>query len=412
MSLPVTISAAFTSRAAAAARSTMRPKAAALRLTLTFAFLPLILALGTFSAAAKNRQACREPSVFAQKWDQVRQSTAYIFFDVTDPATGEKTRVHGTGFVVSRLGHVLTASHLLRDWSKQTPAEKKSNPLKASLGGKPGYVSAKPLTLSAVNAGGPDAGDAALLKLPDPDRNAVQGYAPAPLCLGPGGESAKGDSFLAFGFPRGKSIQPVPGIFKKQSVDGGRWAATGAFADGMSGGPVYGTTGNLIGMVKGGPADSEAGQWITPIRHMGKLLRQAGASQECSGVGFVQALNITVMNKSLRPKPSFKTLVVNSIIERVHLRVIDGASGAAIPNASVKVTKPKSNVSFAGGNTDEHGEFSFKLLYERFRVKVKDGVHQDLAVSLHLTKPDGLRVLLPMNGRRAAKRVRLRAARR
>ncbi len=383
-----------------------------MQLMLRSAFLSLILVLGTSCAFAQNGQTCGATSVFAQKWDQVRQSTAYIFFDVTGPATGAKTRVHGTGIVISRLGYILTASHLLRDWSKQTQAERENNPIKASLGDRPGYVSASPLTLSVVNAGNPDADDAALLKLPDPDRNAVQGYAPAPLCLGSAEETAMGDSFLAFGFPRGKSIQPVPGIFRTQSVDGGRWAATSAFAEGMSGGPVYDTAGNLIGMVKGGPANAEAGQWITPIRHVEKLLQQAGASQECSGVGFVQQLNITVMNKTMRAKPSFKTSVVESIVEPVHLRVIDSANGAGIPNALVKITSTQSKSSFSQGNTDENGEFVFKLPYERFRVRIKDGVHQELAVNLHLTNPNKLRVLLPMSGRCAPKRARLRTARR
>ncbi len=383
-----------------------------MQLILRTAFLSLALALGTSSASAQNGQTCAVPSVFAQKWDQVRQSTAYIYFDVTDPATGAKSSVHGTGFVISRLGYILTASHLLRDWNRQTQAEKNNNPIRASLGDRPGYVSASPLVLSAVNAGSPDSGDAALLKLPDPDRNAVQGYAPAPLCLAPVEETAMSDSFLAFGFPRGKNIQPVPGIFKAQSADGGRLAASSAFAEGMSGGPVYDTAGNLIGMVKGGPADTEAGQWITPIRHTEKLLQQAGASQECSGVGFVQQLNITVMNKNVQAKPSFKTFVVNSIMESVHLRVIDGASGAAIPNALVKLANPQSNTSFAQGKTDEQGEFVFKLQYQRFRVMVKDGVHQDLAVNLHLPGANQLRVVIPMKGRCAVKKPELRSARR
>jgi hypothetical protein len=376
------------------------------------AFLSLTLALGASCAFAQNGQTCAAPSVFAQKWDQVRQSTAYIFFDVTDPATGAKTTVHGTGFVVSRLGYILTASHLLRDWSKQTKAAKENNPIKASLGDKPGYVPASPLTLSVVNAGNPDSGDAALLKLPDPDRNAVQGYAPAPLCLASTEEAAKGDSFLAFGFPRGNSIQPVPGVFKTQSVDGARWAATSAFADGMSGGPVYDTTGSLIGMVRGGQADAEARHWITPVRQMEKLLEQAGASPECSGVGFVQMLNITVMNKTVPAKLSFKTLVINSVIEPIYIKLVDSETGAAIQKAHVKVSAFKSNTAFAEGNTNEQGEFAFKLLYERFRVRIKDSAHQELAVNLHLPGTSGLRVVIPMKRRSPAKKPELLAARR
>jgi S1-C subfamily serine protease len=375
-----------------------------MQLILRTAFLSFMLTLGASSALAQKELTCGAPSPFAQKWDQVRQSTAYIYFDVTDPATGAKATVQGTGFVVSRLGYVLTAAHLLRDWSRQTQAEKDDNPIRASLGDKPGYVTASPLILSVISPGNPDSPDFALLKLPDPDRHAVQGYNPAPICLTSLQESAMGDAFLAFGFPLGKNIQPVPGVLGTKNADGDRWAAAGAFANGMSGGPVYDAGGNLIGMVKGGLTETEAVRWITPIRHAENLLRMAGVSQECSGIGFVQRLNVTILNKTLRAKPLFKTFVVDSIIESVHLLVIDSESGAPISRASVKVSGPQSNSPVAQGDTDEHGEFVFKLYYERLHVRVRDRAHQEIAATLHLPSPNRLHVLIPMTGRCLARR--------
>jgi S1-C subfamily serine protease len=357
-----------------------------MRSTIRAALLLLVLAGGA-------------PSAFANKWGQVQQSTVYIFFDVTDPATGAKATIQGTGFVVSRLGYVLTASHLLRDWSRQSQSDKEKNPIRGTLGDKPGYVSTSPLNLAVINPGNPDSEDIALLKLPDPERNAVQGYLPAPVCMALPSEAVMGDAFTAFGFPLGKNIQPVPGILGTKNADGGRWAAASAFADGMSGGPVYDASGNLIGLVKGGLADTEAVRWITPIRHAENLLRIAGVGQECSSIGYVNPLNVTIINKARPARSIFKTSVVDSIFDTVRLRVIDIESGAPIPRASIKVGNAKSGTAFAQGITDEQGEFVFKAYYERLRIRVKDGAHQDLSATLYLPSPNKLRVLIPMSGR-------------
>ena len=73
---------------------------------------------------------------FACSWEEARKSTVYIFVDGMDPVTGAKTAAQGTGFVISRLGYVLTASHLLRDWVKQRELDKAQNPIKASHRGQ------------------------------------------------------------------------------------------------------------------------------------------------------------------------------------------------------------------------------------------------------------------------------------
>ncbi len=103
---------------------------------------------------------------FACSWEEARKSTVYIFVDATDPVTGAKTAAQGTGFVISRLGYVLTASHLLRDWVKQRELDKAQNPIKASIGAKPGYMYSSPLDVQVVNPGNSAAEDVALLKLP------------------------------------------------------------------------------------------------------------------------------------------------------------------------------------------------------------------------------------------------------
>src|SRR5664279_866988 len=101
------------------------------------------------------------PSAFANLFDKARESTVYIFYDATDTKTGAKTKVQGTGVIVSPEGHVLTASHLFRYWNKQ---DEEQNPIMASLGDKPDQVSTNSLKLDDIDLGNPDSQDVALLK--------------------------------------------------------------------------------------------------------------------------------------------------------------------------------------------------------------------------------------------------------
>src|SRR5687768_6103474 len=72
--------------------------------------------------------------------DIVRKSTVYIYFDVTDIKTGEKSINQGTAFIISERGYLLTASHLFRAWMKQSDAHKEKNIILGTLGDQPGFV--------------------------------------------------------------------------------------------------------------------------------------------------------------------------------------------------------------------------------------------------------------------------------
>ena len=220
-----------------------------------------------------------EPSPFAQGLslsEKAQSSIVYIYFDVTDDKTGAKSKVQGTGFIVSKTGYVLTASHLFRDWRKQSNVEKIKNEIKGTLRDKPGFVTESPLVLQIINSGDADAEDVALLKLP----RLQQDYSSAPICLDTSSPKV-GDTFTAFGFPQDQNFQPVRGSLGTQHAAGGRWAAEAAFTYGMSGGPTYNTRGHVIGLIKGGLPNTEAVRWITPIQHAANILRQAGFSDDC-----------------------------------------------------------------------------------------------------------------------------------
>jgi len=205
---------------------------------------------------------------------KARQSIVYIYFDVTDPNTGAKSTIQGTGFIVSQRGYTLTAAHLFTDWVKQIDVDRDNNGIWGSLRDRPGYTTSRPLVLEVVNRGDSDAEDMALLKLPDPGS---EYYPVAPYCLAPDPTVSVGAEITAYGFPEGRSFQPISGRLGTQNAPGGRWYAASAFTLGMSGGPVYSASGRVMGMIKGGSDNSDAVRWIAPI----ELARRFPLQEQC-----------------------------------------------------------------------------------------------------------------------------------
>jgi hypothetical protein len=375
--------------------------------------------------------AAAPPFAFACSWEDARKSTVYIFVDAIDPVTGAKTAAQGTGFVISRLGYVLTASHLLRDWVKQRELDKAQNPIKASIGAKPGYIYSSPLDVQVVNPGNSAAEDVALLKLPPLD--SAQGYRPAPICFASRQEPKFGEEISALGFPSNQNVQLVKGYLGTETAPGGRWAAASAFERGMSGGPVYDSSCNLIGLVKGGLPDTRDVQWITPIRHAENLLAMAGLSQECATAASIGPANVTIVNKSPAPvrvnKAAPESLAFKTTLERlsreavpdklapawppfrttvepmesVLFRIVDGNSGDPIAHAFVEIVNTTNGKRLYRGETNKHGEYAFKSYYERLRIVVKESEHEDLSANLYIPNQDNLHVVIPMTNQCLAK---------
>jgi hypothetical protein len=234
----------------------------------------VVAAVVLAAAGARNGGAVAQQTTLA---DKAQQSIVYIWFDVTEPTTGAKSIVQGTGFIVSKSGYVLTASHLFRDWGKQTDADRNQNAIRGSPRGKPGDVIESPLILRIINPGNIEYEDVALLKLP----SVAQGFSAASVCLQDANLARVGDSVVAYGFPQDQSFQPVEGMLGTTNAPGGRFAAAAAFTYGMSGGPVYSKQGHVIGLIRGGFPGVSTVNWITPIRHAISMLQQAGYEEDC-----------------------------------------------------------------------------------------------------------------------------------
>jgi len=237
-----------------------------------FAVVAVLLAVAC--ALSRNAFASQEVTLT----DKARQSIMYIWFDVTDPTTGAKSAVQGTGFIVSESGYVLTASHLFRDWGNQRDVDKDQNPIRGSLRDKVGLVFESPLILQVINPGNAEYEDAALLKLPD----AVQSFSVAPVCRREASAARVGDYIVGYGFPQNQPFKPVEGTLGTRNAPRGRWDAAAPFTYGMSGGPVYNKRGFVVGLIRGGLPGTPAVTWITPIEHALDLLQKAGYIEDCA----------------------------------------------------------------------------------------------------------------------------------
>lgn len=199
----------------------------------------------------------------AQAIDQL--SAVYIESTCTDSNNGETRTSQGSGVIVSATGHVLTAYHVIQCWLDQLTQERLKTRPKGRVGSL--YEQARDLDVVRYDA----AADVAVLKfLGAPG---ARNYRVAPLCSLR--DPKPGTRFTATGFPLGQDYQPVDGQIGNVSAGGGRWAASVAFAYGMSGGPVF-FDGQVVGLVKGGfKDDSNTVRYITPIYLGASLVRDA-----------------------------------------------------------------------------------------------------------------------------------------
>jgi uncharacterized protein YraI len=267
-----------------------------------FSALPFyLLTVSVISYVLPCSEAVSEsPELLAAK---AKTSIVYISFEVTDAVTGARSQSQGTGFVVSKDGYVLTASHLFREWRRQVDVEKDKNKIYGTLHDKPGFSGGSPFILQTVKLGDPDAEDVALLKLP---YSANNDYPVAQICFKEASTVVTNAEIFAFGFPEDHNFQPVPGRLGTQNAAAGRWYASSAFTHGMSGGPVYTTQGFVMGIVKGGSISSEDVRWITPIFHAKSFL-PALFEEQCGGVCKYRVVNVSsidVLNMRIQPDPN------------------------------------------------------------------------------------------------------------
>ncbi|MGB6318745.1 MAG: serine protease [Litorimonas sp.] len=224
-----------------------------------------LFALSMFSAIWLGATAlASDTSVFV---DQYRNSVVHI----TAPLDGRSQS--GTGFVVSDQGHIVTAWHVVRDWSQRTTTEKQNNPLLIARGSHLSTDRNYEASVLEYN------NDFALIKIMG--RNYGEGH--LPICLPP--NKMDGETILSTGYPSGGSLQAANGTMGDMIQNGIYSFASAATVPGMSGGPVFSPTYKAaIGLVSmgAGPADKR----MVPLNFGKSILDNHGvAVNKCVSEG-------------------------------------------------------------------------------------------------------------------------------
>lgn len=202
-----------------------------------------------------------------------RRTTVHIkveFISSKDSSNVCSNSNHGAGFIVSKDGHVLTANHLFK-----IPEECRfftEHKVSGNIGGYGGQFPT-PMRIAAEPN---EFSDVVLLKFADKSDD----YPTAPVCRS--NDLDAGEKLYAFGFPHDSGFAPLDVRFS--NPDGGgkdRWVVSSNFTYGMSGGPVYNASGNVVAFVQGGLENIPAVKYIVPLRQASTEIKVGGILPDC-----------------------------------------------------------------------------------------------------------------------------------
>lgn len=176
---------------------------------------------------------------------------AVVFIQSTKTAyDGTSTeRRAGSGFLLSNLGYVLTAGHVVFD-------EEDGYEVKTTAS----FSASKEYRLELVNKGVRP--DVALLQLPSQmDQNLKW------LKWGDSREIEEGDPLFALGFPEGLPLSLVSGLLSNRVGVNGNWQTTLPLNRGMSGGPVFDSRGRVVAIAVAGNESMQGVTYAIPGAH-------------------------------------------------------------------------------------------------------------------------------------------------
>ncbi len=183
-----------------------------------------------------------------------RYAPSIVYLEVID-AQGSVID-HGTGFVVSHDGYVVTAAHIKVDQNQ-------------TLWGVIGQRQGTRFKLAFREAD--DASDTALWQLPA-----------ALVCRPAVTISTKGvaalDRVLVLGFPQNDDLSPASVGITSKSSNLGFYKADGMLQPGNSGGPVFNEDGHVIGIVQGGTMPGTDNNDIVPVAAAVALIKKRGVA--------------------------------------------------------------------------------------------------------------------------------------
>jgi serine protease Do len=201
----------------------------------------------------------------AQTWiQQVRDENMHCFVFIDTKARYENNledAISGTGFIIHPSGYLLTCNHVVpAEGTAYKGRVYKHVESTGTVGAR--YGLKYPLTVIRRD----EQADLVLLKLPS---------GPEPWRSVPrASETSLGSDVVAFGFPLAKELlsagDSITGI-----DDDGRWLTDANLAHGMSGGPVFDRSGEVIGIAVAGYEDAKSLNRLIPISFASSLLQVA-----------------------------------------------------------------------------------------------------------------------------------------
>ncbi len=230
------------------------------------------------------------------------RATVLLKVEFADAETETIKETEGSGVVISETGYILTAAHVVEEWERQTKEEKSFNHITAYAGDR--YGSGREAGLLAMDS----EHDIALLKL-----KGKVSVDSAPFCFVDAPQPGK---LFLFGFPSRKNLTPIPAEYANQADQGEGWQIAVKDTFGVSGGPVFDSTGRVVALVKGG--NSEVVGYVTPVKWGKSMVENySDAEPSCTAGGS------GVLNVGDHPAPVIPNVeTIEPIIPNVNRRPI------------------------------------------------------------------------------------------
>lgn len=271
-----------------------------------------LIALTTYNSSAAE-------TIVSKMVKDYRNSVVFLRIDKIDEVTGQVTSETATGFIVSKLGHILTSCHsvdkkLRKPSGEIFPTGASEVTVQGSVGSK--YAAPEPMTFLQC-AGEPI--DLALLRF----KNTAAQRTPIPTLVQ---QPNIGEDIGAMGFPFEADFFARSGTLSSLAADDTLLASM-VLNPGDSGAPVFDNSLRVVGVVEGGYHDGAGIGVIRPIRHAAFLLMISGEN--------IFSVNASIPTTPAANQPS-NANVFAAIKSDALKGFLDGA--VAIPKGAEEIT--------------------------------------------------------------------------